>query len=174
MALKLVKCERKYERQIVEMLEEWTEYNKNHDDVNKTPWAIFKNDYHDFDYYMHNLEYAYPRDGKVPDSVFFLYDDMEDIMIGAINIRHYLNENLINSGHIGDGIRPSQRRKGYGTKMIAMSLEKCKELNIDRVLMVCDKTNIGSAKSIINNGGILEDEIEEDGHIYQRYWIDNN
>lgn len=42
MALKLVKCERKYERQIVEMLEEWTEYNKNHDDVNKTPWAIFK------------------------------------------------------------------------------------------------------------------------------------
>lgn len=123
---------------------------------------------------MHNLEYAYPRDGKVPDSVFFLYDDMEDIMIGAINIRHYLNENLINSGHIGDGIRPSQRRKGYGTKMIAMSLEKCKELNIDRVLMVCDKTNIGSAKTIINNGGILENEIEEDGHIYQRYWIDNN
>lgn len=40
------------------------------------------------------------------------------------------------------------------------------------VLMVCDKNNIGSAKSIINNGGILENEIEVDGVTQQRYWID--
>ena len=37
--------------------------------------------------------------------------------------------------------------------------------------MCCDRDNIGSAKSIINNGGILENEGEEDGHIEQRYWI---
>ena len=37
--------------------------------------------------------------------------------------------------------------------------------------MICDKNNIGSVKSIINNGGVLENEVEEDGHIEQRYWI---
>ena len=39
-------------------------------------------------------------------------------------------------------------------------------------LMICDKDNIGSAKSIINNGGILENEfINSNGEIEQRYWI---
>jgi predicted acetyltransferase len=57
--------------------------------------------------------------------------------------------------------------------MIALALEECKKLNIDRVLMVCYKDNIGSAKSIINNGGVLENEIiYEDGTIDQRYWIE--
>ena len=39
------------------------------------------------------------------------------------------------------------------------------------VLMTSDKTNIGSAKSITNNGGVLESEFEEDGVVEQRYWI---
>ena len=94
-------------------------------------------------------------------------------MVGAVNIRHRLNETLLrNGGHIGDGVRPSERKKGIATKMIALALEKCKELGIKKVLMVCDKDNIGSAKSIINNGGVLENEIEADGVINQRYWID--
>ena len=38
--------------------------------------------------------------------------------------------------------------------------------------MCCRKDNIGSAKSIINNGGILENEVfDEDGILTQRYWI---
>ena len=94
-------------------------------------------------------------------------------MVGAVNIRHRLNETLLrNGGHIGDGVRPSERKKGIATKMIALALEKCKELGIKKVIMVCDKDNIGSAKSIINNGGVLENEIEADGVINQRYWID--
>jgi predicted acetyltransferase len=38
--------------------------------------------------------------------------------------------------------------------------------------MVCDKENIGSSKSIQNNGGILENEIEVNGVVEQRYWIE--
>jgi len=53
--------------------------------------------------------------------------------------------------------------------MIALALDECKKLGINKVLMCCDKNNIGSAKSIINNGGVLENEVEEDGHIEQRY-----
>lgn len=37
--------------------------------------------------------------------------------------------------------------------------------------MVCNRDNIGSAKSIKNNGGVLENEIVVDGETEQRYWI---
>ena len=108
----------------------------------------------------------------VPDSAYFCLDDKRHIFVGAVNIRHYLNENLLyNGGHIGDGIRPSERRKGIATKMIALALDECRKLGIEKVLMVCDKNNIGSAKTIINNHGILENEIEVNGVVQQRYWI---
>ena len=95
------------------------------------------------------------------------------MFLGAVNIRHKLNEKLLlNGGHIGDGIRPSERGKGYGTRMIALALEKCRELGIDRVLMVCDRNNAASARTIVKNGGVMENEIEVDGVVEQRYWID--
>ena len=57
--------------------------------------------------------------------------------------------------------------------MIRLAIVECKKLGIDKVLMVCDKDNIASAKTIIKNGGILENEfINDDGKIEQRYWID--
>lgn len=57
--------------------------------------------------------------------------------------------------------------------MIAFALNQCKKNGIDRVLIICNKENIGSAKSIIKNGGVLENEIVEDGEVFQRYWIEN-
>ena len=137
------------------------------------PWSIFKNDYKDFDYYLDNLEYKEAKDVFVPDSTFFCLDEERNILVGAVNIRHYLNDYLLMyGGHIGDGIRPSERRKGYGTAMIALALEECKKLGIEKALMVCDKTNAGSAKTILNNGGVLENEVIEEGKLKQRYWID--
>jgi predicted acetyltransferase len=57
--------------------------------------------------------------------------------------------------------------------MIGLALVECKKLGINRVLMTCEKDNIGSVKSIIKNAGILENEIiNEDGILEQRYWID--
>ena len=103
-----------------------------------------------------------------------MLDVDRNILLGAINIRHYLNDYLLQyAGHIGDGIRPSERRKGYATEMIRLSLIECRKLGISRVLMVCDKSNIASAKSIIRNGGILENEFfDEYGEVQQRFWID--
>ncbi|MCR5332980.1 MAG: GNAT family N-acetyltransferase [Bacilli bacterium] len=167
--IELVKLSNAYQKQLEDMLKEWI----NHNDENHSPWAIFKNDYHDFDYYLENLELKEAKNGKVPDSTFFALDIERNIFVGAINIRHYLNERLLlNGGHIGDGVRPSERRKGYATEIIRLGLIECKKLGITKVLMVCDKDNIGSRKSILNNGGVLENEIEVDGEIEQRYWID--
>lgn len=170
MKLKLVKLETKYRSQLNNMLDEWYSY-----DEEIIPYAIRKVDYHNFDRYIDSLELKEAKNGLVPDSTFFCLDEERNIFVGAVNIRHYLNENLLlNGGHIGDGIRPSERRKGIATQMIALALDECKKLGIDKVLMVCDKNNIGSAKSIINNGGLLENEIEVDGIVKQRYWINNN
>ena len=167
MQLKLVKLTPEYRSHLTEMMDEWSTTGEE-----IIPYAIRKNEYRDFDYYLEHLEVRDATGSLVPDSTFFGLDEERNVFVGAVNIRHYLNERLLlNGGHIGDGIRPSERRKGYATKMIGLALEECKKLGIDKVLMVCDKNNIGSAKSIMNNGGVLENEVVVNGVTEQRYWI---
>lgn len=167
MNLKLIKGSGEYREQICDMLDEWYATGEK-----IIPYAIRKCHHSDFPAYLESLEVKEDGGPLVPDSTFFCLDMDTGMVVGAVNIRHYLNEGLLlNGGHIGDGVRPSQRRKGVATKMIALALEECKKLGIDRVLMVCDKENVGSAKSIINNGGVLENEVVVDGVTEQRYWI---
>lgn len=109
--------------------------------------------------------------GFVPATLYFLIDENRKIY-GALQIRHELNDFLLDhGGHIGYGIRPSERRKGLATKMLALSLEKARALGIGRVLITCDKNNLASAKTIMNNGGILENEVVHQDRTTQRYWI---
>ncbi|WP_414632883.1 MULTISPECIES: GNAT family N-acetyltransferase [unclassified Clostridium] len=109
--------------------------------------------------------------GLVPSSMYFLIDNHNKIY-GAIDIRHELNDYLLQyGGHIGYGIRPSQRRKGYASQMLTLALPIAKELGINKALITCDKSNVGSAKTIMNNGGILENEVINGDEITQRYWI---
>ena len=172
MNIELVRATNEYKEQLFEMLTEWkNDIIVNHTDM--SPWKIWANDFHDFDNYLKNLDTKEEiKDGWVPDTTLFCFDRDRKIFVGAVNIRHYLNDKLLKTGgHIGDGVRPSERKKGYATAMIGLALDECKRLGINKVLICCDKNNIGSAKSIINNGGILENEVEENGHIEQRYWI---
>jgi len=75
-------------------------------------------------------------------------------------------------GHIGYGIRPSERRKGLATMLLELSLIEAKRLGIKDVLVVCDAGNIGSEKTIVKNGGKADsDFIEEGGNVIKRYWI---
>ena len=67
-------------------------------------------------------------------------------------------------------------RKGYAKQMLKLMLEECKKINFEKVLICCDKENLGSSKTIIANGGILENEVEDTvgltkSGIIQRYWI---
>jgi len=120
----------------------------------------------------------------VTGEVYFLIENDEnyrsdenhrnDEIIGTIAIRHYLNDALMKSGgHIGYGIRPSMRGKGYGIQMLALALERCKELDMKKVLITCREGNIASAKTAMHHGAVYENSIvEEDGKVVQRYWID--
>ena len=170
MNLKLVRLKSEYKNHLFNMMDEWCATNEK-----IFPTSITINDYHDFDFYMKNLCREKEVNGIVPETTYFCLDLDKDIFVGAVTIRHYLTEKLkYNGGHIGDGIRPSERRKGYATAMIGLALIEAKKLGIDKVLMCCDKRNIASAKSIMNNGGVLENEVLIDDVVKQRYWINNN
>ena len=111
------------------------------------------------------------RSGLVPSTTFLAVDANGDL-VGMIDIRHRLNDYLMNfGGHIGYSVIRSQRRKGVATQMLSLALDECAKLNMHKVLITCDKENIASAKTIINNGGVLENEIPQDNRITQRYWV---
>lgn len=167
---KLVKPTIEYKEKYLDYLKDWGDQ----------PMTPLTSDLKDMTYetllqYFYDAEHDInlPR-GYVPDSNYFFVND-QDMIIGFVNIRHYLNDILLKiRGHIAYGIRPSMRGKGLSKKMLKLALEKAKENGIHRVLMVCDKSNIASAKTIIANGGILENEVYDvtDHEIIQRYWID--
>ncbi|HAT4365004.1 TPA: GNAT family N-acetyltransferase [Clostridium perfringens] len=113
------------------------------------------------------------REGFVPSSTYMAIRESDNRIVGMIDIRHFLNDYLEKfGGHIGYSVRKSERKKGYAKKMLELALEKCKELNINRVLLTCSKDNIPSMKTILSQGGILENEVLEGERITCRYWID--
>ncbi|MCY7007930.1 GNAT family N-acetyltransferase [Fusobacterium simiae] len=111
-------------------------------------------------------------EGLVPSSTYLGVREKDNYIVGMIDIRHYLNDFLLQTGgHIGCGVRKSERKKGYAKQMIKLALEKCKELKIEKVLITCNKNNIASEKSILSCGGKLEDIRNFDGKNYKRFWI---
>ena len=124
--------------------------------------------------YYNNRHAIDLKPGRVAQTTYWLIDG--DRFIGEIGIRHELNDFLINyGGHIGYGIRFSEWNKGYGSKMLALALKKAKKMGLEKVLITCNHDNIGSAKVIENNGGKLENIVENiiDGKkvLTKRYWI---
>ena len=117
-------------------------------------------------------------ENNVPSTVCLCIRVKDNKLVGIIDFRHDLTEFLLNyGGNIRYSIHPEERRKGYATEMLRLMLIKCKELNKDRVLLTCDKENIASAKTMIANGAVLENEVEDNYQIswsgvIQRYWIE--
>ncbi|WP_242275818.1 GNAT family N-acetyltransferase [Bacillus cereus group sp. BfR-BA-01445] len=110
---------------------------------------------------------------RVPSSQFLSFEKGE--LIGFVNIRHRLNEELLReSGHIGYSVHPDKRRQGYVIKQLKLALGEAQKLGLKKVLITCDKSNVGSAKTIQKVGGVLEDEVASShtSEIVQRYWIE--
>ncbi|HDR3489784.1 GNAT family N-acetyltransferase [Bacillus wiedmannii] len=109
---------------------------------------------------------------RVPSSQFLSFENGE--LIGFMNIRHRLNEELLReNGHIGYSVHPNKRRQGYATKQLKLALYEAQKLGLQKVLITCDKANIASAKTIQKVGGVLENEVvsSHTGEIVQRYWV---
>ena len=112
---------------------------------------------------------------RVGEDKYWLVDDEKTCFIGEIAIRYRLNDALAQrGGHIGYGVRYSEWNRGYGTKMLALALEKVKERHISPVLITCNDDNLASARVMEKNGFALVDKIivSRDGEdlLTRRYW----
>lgn len=122
-----------------------------------------------------NLDEETVRETLVPATTYMAISINDGHLIGMIDIRHRLNDYLLNfGGNIGYSIRKSERQQGYATEMLSLALKECKKLNIKKVLITCDKNNLASSKTIKNNNGKLENELTEGNEITQRYWVTLN
>lgn len=95
-------------------------------------------------------------------------------LVGSIQLRHSLTYELEQyGGQIGYGIRPSERGKGYASKQLALMLAYARTMNMNKVMIMCEKSNTASARTILHNGGVLEQEYyySYTGQIIQKYWI---
>ena len=116
-----------------------------------------------------------PTEERVPGLTYFLVRYSDNKIIGMINIRLCLNEKLeARGGHIGYGIRPSERRKGYNKINLYLGLLECREHGIKIVKLDCDEDNLGSKKTMEALGGIQVKRYydEEDSCYVLRYEID--
>ncbi len=129
----------------------------------------------DFDEFLSIVqrEPAESDPSKVPAHLFFLADSESGELFGAIQIRHHIHHpKLIETGgHIGYGICPGERRKGYATKMLALALAEAKTIGLSQLLVTCHETNVGSCKVIESNGGVFERTAFDEGRLARRYWI---
>jgi predicted acetyltransferase len=95
-----------------------------------------------------------------------------DRYLGAIALRHELNDFLLRAGgHIGYGVRPSARRRGLASFALGQMLTVARERGLDRVLITCNVANEASARTIERGGGVLEDIRETEIGTLRRYWI---
>jgi predicted acetyltransferase len=108
-----------------------------------------------------------PRpEGWVPGTTWWWVEGPE--YLGRISLRHRLNEQLRNlGGHIGYDVRPSARRQGHATAMLAAVLPFALAMGIDPALVTCNVDNVASRRVIEANGGVLENELR--GKL--RFWV---
>jgi predicted acetyltransferase len=113
---------------------------------------------------------------RVPQTVLLLarVTSRQTRLLGVAKLRHLLTPTLEDiGGHIGYSIRPSERGKGYGVRILALTLECARELGLSHVLLTCDSDNLRSARVIMRNGGVLTSEGYSPlrGARISRYWI---
>ncbi|MDN5764382.1 MAG: GNAT family N-acetyltransferase [Humibacillus sp.] len=96
-------------------------------------------------------------------------DPTERGLIGFMAVRHSIDTEFLRTlgGHIGYSIRPSRRRRGHASRALGLALDRAREVGLDRVLITCDPDNVGSARVIEGQGGVLDIAPSDNC----RYWI---
>ena len=157
--------------------EKWIDYIKEYrlDNPDTKPLGCTEDiNYEDW---LNKIEKEYKgidlQPGRVSSSIYFLMHN--DKLVGYLSIRHSIDNEFLSlyGGHIGYGVRPTERRKGYATIMLNLALEKCDELGLENIMVTCKEDNIGSAKTIENNCGILKEVlfVPEEKCNFKKYWI---
>lgn len=122
---------------------------------------------------MQYEEYA-KKLGRCQSKTFLLIREFDNRIIGSINVRWNLTEEMKQfGGNIGYGIRPTERRKGYNKINLYLGLIEAQKLGLDKLMLDCDVNNLGSERTMQALGGILErTEVDPyDGLLTSVYWF---
>lgn len=172
--LKLIKPNTDFEKQVLEMAQEFYE------DGSTPYWSSWLDKF--LENYNLRLDFLEQNESEktitnkhyVPSIQYILVRETDNTVIWFINTRLKLNESLLQHWwHIWYSIRPKERKNHYATWQLFAVLRMYKNLWVNKVLLICNKSNIWSARTIQNCGWILENEITdpEDWELIQRYWI---
>lgn len=159
MKLYLVKPDLTYYEEYNEMMKEWVE-----SDTQIAPWFLDKpiptiEKFANLVKHLDDCEYGRLDEKYCSTTSYFVVDE-NNKLLGAASLRHYLTLEGMNTwGHVGYGIRPSERKKGYATETLNLLLKEAKNHHIQRVLVGAHSSNIGSCKVIEKCGFKFEEEI---------------
>jgi predicted acetyltransferase len=164
----LIQPQASHEKSYLEMMDEWEMHGRR---LNPGALRRYSNSQKRVVSYSEWLNWI-EDDKKAGQELYFFIKD--DVIVGAISIRPKKSVQQIGiDGHCGFGIRPSERNKGYATKMLKSALPIMQHHGINPVVITCDKDNVGSSKVVLNNNGTLVNEVtsERTGNLVQVYHI---
>lgn len=122
-----------------------------------------------------NTEYL-NKINRLHSNTYFVVRENDNKIIGMINVRYNISEDKLKTwaSHIGYGIRPTERKKGYAKIALYLALLEEQKLGEKDVRLECTVDNIGSNKTILSLGGVLEKtELDVyDNKMTNYYWID--
>ncbi len=110
-----------------------------------------------------------PAAGRVHSTYWWIVEG--DTLLGAIALRHQLNDLVLRVGQVGYGIRPSARGRGLAKWALGQVLSSARTHGLDRVLITCGDDNLASARVIEHHGGLLEDGRDTESGRIRRYWV---
>lgn len=170
-ALKLIQLAPHHQAVLLAMLEEFEAAGERHFHLD------LEQSRQNIQLYLQNLEDMASgiglKAGIVPETTFWLVKG-RSYFIGLSRLRPRLTPTLKHhGGHIGYAIRPAERRQGYATRLLKLTLDKARESGLQRVLLTCDTDNLASVRVIEKNGGALENQVVSNisGNLISRYWI---
>ncbi len=166
----------KRKEEIIEYVNEFKKYNSDLNGIGALDKILYKVSFEEaleICLNTRNKEYA-KKVGRSQSKTFLLIRKNDNKIVGSINVRWNLSHSMLEfGGHIGYGIRPTERRKGYNKINLYLGLIEAKKLGLDKVMLNCDVENIGSKKTMEALGGKLErTEIDPyDNILTSVYWF---
>ena len=110
--------------------------------------------------------------GKVPYQIYFIFNSHQTQLLGVLQLRMELNEYLASyGGHIGLGLRPSARGKGYASSALVQALNYYNDSGISEILLVCKPQNLSSRKLIERNGGVFVRCVMDGEELLMQYTV---
>ncbi|MBP6981609.1 GNAT family N-acetyltransferase [Candidatus Gracilibacteria bacterium] len=155
-----------HKKAYIDMIDEW----KSSEFTPTSPRRLFSGD--TYEEFISIITTDLTDNPRGVNSTLFFFMESEDIL-GAIQIRHHIDHPDLrdSGGHIGYGLRPSARGRGYAKHMLALGLDEARKIGLKRVLLSADDDNTASWKTIEANGGIFDRMTEKNGKLLRIYWI---